>query len=150
MTTLDTTSPSRPLIISSDTLKGDGDTTSRTPPGQVLTKKWPVLHYGGVPDINIDTWELRVWGLCDNPYTLLYHDLLDLPQVDVKCDIHCVTHWSRLNNVFTGVLTKTLIELASPKPEAKFVLQHANSAPGDDWTTNVPLDEFIDDDCLLC
>ncbi|MCZ6835391.1 MAG: sulfite oxidase-like oxidoreductase [Planctomycetota bacterium] len=150
MAILESTSTTRPLIISSDTLRGDGDPVARTPPGQTLTKKWPVLHYGGAPEIDLETWELKVWGLCENPYTLTYHELLQLPQVDVKCDIHCVTHWSRLDNVFTGVQIKSLIELAKPKSGAKFVMQHAASAPGDDWTTNLPLEVFTDEDCILC
>lgn len=139
----------RPFIISSDTLRGGGDSAARTPPGQTLTKKWPVLHYGSVPKLDPATWELRVWGLCEQPYTLNWEEFSLLPQIDVTCDIHCVTHWSRLDNVFTGVLTRTLIDLARPAPEAKFVMQHAASAPGNDWTTNVPLDEFTEDDCLL-
>jgi DMSO/TMAO reductase YedYZ molybdopterin-dependent catalytic subunit len=139
----------RPLIISSDTLRGGGDPAARTPPGQVLTKKWPVLHFGDVPRIDVDTWSLRVWGQCENPYTLTWQQFMELPKVDVKCDIHCVTRWSRLDNVFTGVPTKVLIDLANPKPNAKFVMQHALSDPGRDWTTNVPLDEFTQDDCVL-
>lgn len=146
------TTSQRPLIISPDTMRGGGDAEARTPPGQALTKKWPVLHYGAVPAIesmNPQTWELRVWGLCDNPYTLTWNDLMQLPQVDVRCDIHCVTHWSRLDNVFTGVQTRVLIDLAKPSPDARYVMQHSRSDPGDDWTTNVPLAEFTLDDCLL-
>ena len=73
----------------------------------------------------------------------------ELPQVDVQCDIHCVTHWSRLNNTFTGVPIKVLIDLARPHPEAQYAMQHAASDPGGDWTTNIPLDEFTKDDCVL-
>lgn len=139
----------RPFIISPDTLRGDGDSAARTPPGQTLTKNWPVLHFGATPNIDRDTWQLRVWGLCENPYTLTWDEFIQLPQVDVKCDIHCVTHWSRLDNVFTGVPTQTLIELAKPKPNAKFVMQHGASAPNDDFTVNVPIDEFTAEDCIL-
>ncbi len=143
------TQTKQPLIISPDTLRGQGDPAARTPPGQALTKKWPVLHFGPIPAIQRETWGLRVWGLCENPYTLNWDEFLQLPQVEVRCDIHCVTHWSRLDNTFTGVQTKLLIELAQPKPEAKFVMQHAASEPGGDFTVNVPLDEFTHDDCML-
>lgn len=149
MATIDESTITRPLIISPDTLRGGGNGHARIPPGQVLTRKWPVLHYGSVPHIDPETWTLRVWGLCENPYTLDYEQFMQLPQVDVKCDIHCVTHWTRLDNVFTGVQTKMLIELAKPSPEAKFVMQHATSAPGNDWTTNLPLDVFTAEDCVL-
>ena len=40
---------------------------ARLPPGQYLTEKWPVLHAGDVPDIDLDTWDFRVWGEVDEP-----------------------------------------------------------------------------------
>jgi len=138
-----------PLIISPDTFRGEGDQIQRTPPGQTLTKKWPVLHFGAAPHVDIATWELRVFGLCENPYTLNYQEFLQLPQIDVKCDIHCVTHWSRLDNIFRGVPTKVLIDIAKPTEDAKFVMQHAASEPNADFTVNVPLNEFTQDDCVL-
>jgi DMSO/TMAO reductase YedYZ molybdopterin-dependent catalytic subunit len=137
------------LIISPDTLRGGGDPVARTPPGQVLTRKWPVLHYGNVAHIAPEAWSLRIWGLVENEITLDWAAFNALPRAQVRCDIHCVTHWSRLDNVFTGVATRTLLQLARPLPRARFVIQHAASAPGNDWTTNVALDEFTADDCLL-
>jgi DMSO/TMAO reductase YedYZ molybdopterin-dependent catalytic subunit len=141
------TAPPRPKIISPDTLRGGGAPKDRTPPGQTLTTKWPVLHYGSVPkvDPNRADWRLRIFGLCDEPYELTYAELRALPPIDVVCDMHCVTHWSRLDNTFTGVPTKLLIERAKPKPNARFVMCHSEAG----FTTNVPLAEFIADDCIL-
>ena len=68
----------------------------RLPPGQVLTTKWPVLHYGDVPKVDTSTWTFEVSGLVDRPFTLTYTELLELPRKVVQCDIHCVTRWSRL------------------------------------------------------
>ena len=59
--------------------------------------------------------------------------------------MHCVTHWSRLDNVFTGVPMKAIIERAKPQPEARFVMCHSEAG----FTTNVPLDDFLADDCML-
>lgn len=140
---------SLPLVTSPDTQRGGGEPRKRTPPGQQLTAKWPVLHYGGVPVIKPENWRLRIWGLVENEIELDFDHFNDLPRINVHCDIHCVTHWSRLDNVFTGVSVKTLLDLARPLPAATHVIQHAASDPGDDWTTNLPLDEFNDDDCLL-
>jgi len=137
----------RPVIVSPDTERGDPE--ARTPPGQVLTKKWPVLHYGRAPRIERAHWELHVFGLCERPYVIGWDDLLQLPQVDVRCDIHCVTRWSRLDNTFTGVPLRTIVDLAGPAPEARFVIQHARSAPGDDWTANVSLEDFTTADAVL-
>jgi DMSO/TMAO reductase YedYZ molybdopterin-dependent catalytic subunit len=138
-------SSERPRVVSSDTLRGSP--RERTPPGQALTKKWPVLHYGGVPKVDpyAPDWRLKVFGLCDAPYELTYAEIRAMPAVDVVCDMHCVTHWSRLDNTFTGVLTKLLIERAKPKAGAKFVMCHSEAG----FTTNVPLEAFIADDCIL-
>lgn len=136
-------------FISPDVLRGDGSPALRTPPGQTLTAKWPVLHYGHVPMIAPEEWTLRIWGLVENEVNLDWDQFGALPKVNVRCDIHCVTHWSRLDNLFTGISTKALTDLAKPMPEAKFVIQHAFSDPGRDWTTNVPLDKFTQDDCML-
>jgi len=140
---------SLPLVISADTQRGDRGPVVRTPPGQRLTAKWPVLHYGAVPEIRPEDWRLRIWGLVEQEVELDFAAFSALPRVNVYCDIHCVTHWSRLDNVFTGVATRTLLELARPRPEATHVIQHAASDPGKDWTTNVPLAEFAAEDCLL-
>src|SRR6266550_8797821 len=117
----------RPKITSPDVLRGDEKT--RTPPGQTLTSKWPVLHYGKVPkvDPSSDDWELRIFGLCEKPYELTYKEIRDLPAIDVVCDMHCVTHWSRLNNTFTGVPAKLLIERAKAEAAAKFVMCHSEA-----------------------
>ena len=75
----------------------------RVPPGQVVTERFPILHEGDVPEYNLEEWTLRVFGLVDK-VTLSYQDIMDMPQTTVKCDIHCVTRWTRLDNEFTGVL----------------------------------------------
>ena len=135
----------RPLVVSPDTRRGDAK--ARTPPGQVLTAKWPVLHYGDVPSVDprLPSWRLKVFGLCDEPYELTYDELRAMPATDVRCDIHCVTHWSRLDNTFTGVPTRAILGRARPRPEARFVMCHAENG----FTVNVPLEEFTREDCLL-
>jgi DMSO/TMAO reductase YedYZ molybdopterin-dependent catalytic subunit len=75
---------------------------ARVPPGQVVTQKWPVLHYGGVPRVNLATWSLQIVGLVDNRVSLSWEEFKQLPRTSVHCDIHCVTRWSRLDNTFEG------------------------------------------------
>jgi DMSO/TMAO reductase YedYZ molybdopterin-dependent catalytic subunit len=135
----------RPRIISPDTRRGSPQ--SRTPPGQTLTAKWPVLHYGNVPKVDPtrETWSLRIFGQVDDEYELAYADIRAMPPVDVVCDMHCVTHWSRLDNTFTGVPTRDLIAAAKPRPAANYVMCHAENG----FTVNVPLNEFIAEDCIL-
>jgi DMSO/TMAO reductase YedYZ molybdopterin-dependent catalytic subunit len=95
----------------------------RLPPGQIVTAKWPVLHYSDIPRVDTATWTFRLWGEVERPLTLSWKELGALPTLDVKCDIHCVTKWSRYDNLFTGVPVQLLFEKAGIKPSAS----HAHS-----------------------
>ena len=112
----------------------------RLPPGQSLTEKWPVLHYGDVPDVRLQNWSFRVFGLVENPTVWNYEEFMALPQAETEAvDIHCVTRWSKFENVFRGVPFKVIYDLVKPKPEAKYVLVHAEQG----FTTNVPLADLL-------
>ncbi|HEV8564559.1 MAG TPA: sulfite oxidase-like oxidoreductase [Actinomycetota bacterium] len=117
----------------------------RIPPGQRLVKSWPVLHYGPIPKFDGQGWNLEVSGLVDNPFTLSYQELRALPTVKVLADMHCVTGWTTLDNEWEGVSFRTLIEMAAPKPEAKWVIAHC--AHG--YTSNLSLAAMQDDDVLV-
>lgn len=117
----------------------------RTPPGQILTRDWPVLHYGSVPRIDIDQWRFRIFGLVEEEVTLSFQEFMKLPRTKVMCDIHCVTHWSRLDNEFEGVLFRDVYNLVKVKPEAQYVMFHAEGG----WTTNLPLPDLLRDDVLF-
>jgi DMSO/TMAO reductase YedYZ molybdopterin-dependent catalytic subunit len=110
----------------------------RLPPGQVLTQKWPVLHYSTVPDVDLARWRFEVTGAVASPVALTWTELLALPRQETACDIHCVTRWSRFDNVFGGVPVRALLERARPLPTTKFVLVHAEQG----YTTNVSLDDL--------
>jgi DMSO/TMAO reductase YedYZ molybdopterin-dependent catalytic subunit len=107
----------------------------RLPPGQVLTRKWPVLHSGMVPRVDTATWKLKIWGEVDQPLEISWAELQELPKEKVRCDIHCVTQWSRFDNDFEGVPVSGILKRAMVRPTARYVLVHA--AP--DYTTNLPL-----------
>ena len=117
----------------------------RLPPGQVRTDKWPVLHYGSVPRIDLATWDFRVHGLVERPMRWTWEEFLSLPQVTVRSDIHCVTRWSRFDNTWQGVAFGEILERVGPKPEARFVIVHAEP----EYTTNLPLAELMQDDVLF-
>jgi DMSO/TMAO reductase YedYZ molybdopterin-dependent catalytic subunit len=119
--------------------------TDRLPPGQVLTTKWPVLHYGLVPDVDLETWTFEISGLVRNPISLTWKELLALPQHTVRCDIHCVTTWSRFDNTFEGVSVQLLLQRAGLAPEARYVLVSAEQG----FTTNLPLDDLDRPDNLI-
>ncbi|HKV73192.1 MAG TPA: sulfite oxidase-like oxidoreductase [Gemmatimonadales bacterium] len=111
----------------------------RLPPGQIETRKWPVLHYGMVPMIDRSAWRLSLTGAVAESVSLDWRALLALPQARTLCDIHCVTRWSRFDNVFEGVAIDTLMPLVTLRPGVSHVLVHA--AP--DYTTNLPLADFL-------
>ena len=117
----------------------------RLPPGQYLTEKWPVLHAGEVPDVDLATWELKVWGEVEEPLTLTYDELRALPATTVATDIHCVTRWSRFDASFTGVHWRELAARCRPKASARFVIAHAEAG----FTANVPLAAIEDEQALV-
>jgi DMSO/TMAO reductase YedYZ molybdopterin-dependent catalytic subunit len=123
----------------------DPAVADRIPPGQYLTEKFPVLHYGSVPRTDLTTWDFRVYGEVDNPFTLTWDEFKALPRKQVTTDIHCVTRWSKLDTHWEGVAIQTILELAQVRPAAKFVVGHAEQG----YTANLPLEVLNDDDVLL-
>ena len=117
----------------------------RIPPGQRLVKSWPVLHYGPIPKFDGTQWPLELSGLVENPVTLSYQQLRELPNVKIDADMHCVTGWTTLDNTWEGVSFKTLKELCMPKPEARWVIAHC--AHG--YTSNLSLQVMDEDDVLV-
>ncbi len=118
---------------------------SRLPPGQYLTEKWPVLHAGSVPKVDLATWDLTVTGEVERDLTLTWEQLLELPSREVTVDIHCVTRWSRFDTTFKGVHWSELAKLVSPKPSARFVIAHAEQG----FTSNMPIDAIEDENALI-
>ena len=118
---------------------------TRLPPGQYLTEKWPVLHAGTVPATDLSTWDFRVFGAVERELTLNWEELKRLPSRDVTVDIHCVTRWSRFDTSFTGVHWSELARLVRPKPEARYVIAHAEQG----FTSNLPLEALEADDALI-
>jgi DMSO/TMAO reductase YedYZ molybdopterin-dependent catalytic subunit len=117
----------------------------RLPPGQSLTKDWPVLDLGLKPLIPLDQWELTVAGAVENRIRWSWKDFLAQPQTDVTTDIHCVTAWSRYDNRWQGVSARHFLAVVKPRPEARFVVFHSH----DGYTTHVPLVSFAAKDVLL-
>ncbi len=125
-----------------DTARGK----ERAPPGQYLVgDRFPILTAGPTPDFDIEEWDFRVTGLAQNPLRLSWEEFERLPQIEVKADMHCVTSWSKLDNLWRGVSAKHVRDLASPQPEAEFVSAFCDGG----YKTNVPLEELYEEDALL-
>ena len=123
------------------------DIKKRLPPGQLLTKRFPVLHYGAIPAFNPATWTFQIWGEVEKPFALGWDEFMALPRVSLTMDIHCVTTWSLLDTNWEGIRLQSLIDmgLLKLKSQAKYVIQHAEYG----YTTNLPLEVALSDNFLL-
>ena len=128
-----------------DKVRAAGYDPARLPPGQYLTEKWPVLHAGDVPDVDLAAWDFKVWGEVEEPLTLTFEQLKEVPATEVTSDIHCVTRWSRFDAHFKGVHWSELAKLCRPKPSARFAIAHAEQG----FTANVPLAAIEDPTALI-
>lgn len=122
-------------------------TSARVPPGQFVTDRFPVLHYGSVPKIDLATWDFRVFGLVEKPLRLDWPTFRSLPETTITCDIHCVTRWSKLDTTWSGVLWRDFLRVLDirPLPEATHVMFHCEQG----YTTNLALDVLDDDDTMF-
>ena len=123
----------------------DPEVADRVPPGQSLTAKWPVLTYGLTPRFDPTRWSFRCSGLVEREVAWTWAEFLALPRVTITSDVHCVTRWSKLDNRWEGVHIREILKYARVKPAAMAVMIHANP----DYTTNIALEDLIDDDVLL-
>lgn len=121
------------------------DGLDRLPPGQYLTKKWPVLSYESTPKFDQSAYRFRVSGEVEHPFELTWEELLALPRTTLTSDIHCVTTWSRYDNVWEGIHIREILQRAKPTDKAHFVMEHSWTG----YTTNVPLESFDDIDVLI-
>jgi DMSO/TMAO reductase YedYZ molybdopterin-dependent catalytic subunit len=119
----------------------------RIPPGQFLTKRFPVLQYGPIPAFNPSTWDFRVWGEVEEPMVWTWDEVLALPRTQIKMDLHCVTTWTKLDTLWEGISLRQLVAegYIKPKPSAKFVMQHAEYG----YTANLPLPVILQDNFLM-
>jgi DMSO/TMAO reductase YedYZ molybdopterin-dependent catalytic subunit len=115
------------------------------PPGQSLTLKWPVLHYGSVPLFDPASWDFRVYGLVENPLRFTWEEFNTLPRIRRTSDFHCVTRWSRFDNQWEGVAFREILTRTQPRPAANYVMVHAEQG----FTANVPLPDLDCEEVLL-
>ncbi|MHB0773724.1 sulfite oxidase-like oxidoreductase [Bradyrhizobium sp. 5.13L] len=117
----------------------------RLPPGQHLTKDWPVLDLGVVPPVSQERWRLDVYGAVETPVFWTFDEFTAQKQERFTSDIHCVTTWSRHDNEWEGLATRELLAACRPREDARFVVLHSY----DGYTTNLALEDFAAEDALL-
>lgn len=127
--------------------KRETDYGDRLPPGQRLTDGWPVLHYGSIPRFDEQSWRFQIVGddYVEEPVGFTWAEFQAMPRTEVPCDIHCVTHWSKFDNVFSGVLVTEILQNVTFKKQPPYVMVHSYGG----YTTNISYEEMTESDCLL-
>ncbi len=117
----------------------------RVPPGQYVTKKWPVLSCGDTPDVATSLFALRLFGLVEAERTLDWQALQSLPRREVVADFHCVTRFSTLDNSWSGFSTRDVLAAVRPDTSASHALIHCYGG----YTTNLPLPDLLSEHALF-
>ena len=123
--------------------------SEQLPPGQVATRKFPLVGEKAPPAAALDlaTWRLEVGGRVAHPLVLSHSEMLALPQQQREVDIHCVTGWSQFGMVFEGFPLTLLLDRVVPNADARFVRFEAYSDRRHD--TSLPLDLARNDTWLV-
>ena len=118
---------------------------ARVPPGQYVTERFPVLHAGVTPKIDLETWTFDIGGLVTEPKTMILDEIKGLGPLTMTSDIHCVTKWSKLDTRWRGVPTKAVLDQVEVSDEATHVLVRAEHG----FTANLPIEDFLADDAMF-
>ena len=122
------------------------EVSARVPPGQHLTRDFPVLSAGPTPETKLSEWTFALEDGASPLAEWTWEQFNALPQTEVKVDIHCVTTWSKLDTNWRGVTIDTLLDAAglSEAPQ-DFVMIHCDG----DYTTNVPVEDLIEGKAMV-
>lgn len=118
---------------------------SRLPPGQYHTKRFPVLHAGSVPKVDLDDWDFVIDGLVAEPKRWSWPQVVAMPSAETVADIHCVTKWSKFDTRWEGVPVRDIWAQIDVAPEATHVMVNAYHG----FTANLPIEDFLSDDALF-
>ena len=119
--------------------RASGATANRVPPGQYLTKDFPVLSAGPTPAANLRHWSFAIEGLVKQKVSWSWPEFQKLPAQDFVVDISCVTKWTKLDMRWRGVSVDTLLERVELDPTAAFVVAYSDGG----YTTNLPLGDVL-------
>lgn len=120
-------------------LEASGVDADRVPPGQYLTERFPVLHAGVVPDVDLATWDFTIGGLVAEEKRWTWDQFVAMSAAETVADIHCVTKWSKLDTRWAGIPVGDVWNAIEPLDGASHVLVHAYHG----FTANLPIDDFL-------
>ncbi len=122
-----------------------GANENRVPPGQSRTERWPLLHVGAVPPFDPATWRLEISGDVQRPLSIDWGELTGRPQMTSQGDFHCVTGWSRLDNLWEGYPVRDLAGEVGVRSSVRFLIVECDGG----YTTNMPIEAARAPDSLL-
>jgi DMSO/TMAO reductase YedYZ molybdopterin-dependent catalytic subunit len=120
-------------------LEKRGIDPDRLPPGQYHTERFPVLHAGSVPTVDLAAWDFTIDGLVDEPVRWTWEEMQSMPRTDIETDIHCVTKWSKFDTTWAGVSVRDVWGAINPAQEATHVMVTAEGG----YTANLPVEDFL-------
>jgi len=129
---------SRGFVGRRDT-EGGAARADRIPPGQYVTRDFPVLSAGPTPRIRLEEWNFTIEGLVRAPITWTWEQFRALPRQTWTVDISCVTKWTKLDTRWEGLSVDTLLQHIELDPRAHY--RAAFSYGG--YTTNLPLPDVV-------
>jgi DMSO/TMAO reductase YedYZ molybdopterin-dependent catalytic subunit len=109
----------------------------RVPPGQYVTRDFPVLSAGPTPHRAVDQWDFTITGEIDEPLRWTWDEVQALPSETFTVDIHCVTKWTKHDTVWEGVSLDTLLD--GVETSAEYALPFCDGG----YTTNLPLEDLM-------
>ncbi|WP_202081359.1 molybdopterin-dependent oxidoreductase [Caldalkalibacillus salinus] len=124
--------------------------SKQLPPGQMETKKWPILHEGDVYQFNEETWDFHLFGAIEKKKVLTYEDVIALPKTTQTVDMHCVTTWSKFDTTFEGIALREFVSLVDMDPGVNYIRIYGY-LDGDrfGYSANLPLGPLMGDDALF-
>lgn len=123
-------------------LRPDG--RPRIPPGQHAVKALVPMGGAAGPG-KIDEWHLKISGLVKQPQTISFRNLMGLNQMNLTCDVHCVTGWTLLDSKWAGVRITEIIKRVGVKNSARFVIFEGHAG----YSSNIPLAEAVKENAIL-
>src|SRR6266404_2689585 len=118
--------------------RGDDTEAARVPPGQYVTHDFPVLSAGPTPHHSLDFWSFDITGEIDEPKSWTWEEFKALPNEHITTEIHCVTKWSKLDTMWTGVSLDMLLD--GVDTSAEYILAFSDGG----YTSNLPLEDVSD------
>lgn len=107
----------------------------RLPPGQYLTRDFPVLSAGPTPHTPLEKWSFSIEGSVSGTRSWTWDEFRALPTETITKDIHCVTRWTKLDTVWEGVSIDTLLAEVETDPASRYATAFCDGG----YTTNLPL-----------